>query len=74
LQSVICLFIFSGIGFGLLGDLRRSELYIVVALIWAFQLWLSSWWLARYNYGPAEWLWRALTYGKIPTFIRKSKV
>ena len=74
LQSVICLFIFSGIGFGLLGDLRRSELYIVVAIIWAFQLWLSSWWLARYNYGPAEWLWRALTYGKVPTFIRKSKV
>ena len=74
LQSVICLFIFSGIGFGLLGDLRRSELYIVVALIWAFQLWLSSWWLSRYYYGPAEWLWRALTYGKVPTFIRKSKV
>ena len=71
LQSVICLFIFSGIGFGLLDDLRRSELYIVVVLIWAFQLWLSPWWLTRYNYGPTEWLWRALTYGKIPKFSRR---
>ena len=41
MQSLICLFIFSGIGFGLLGELRRTELYIVVLLIWAFQLWLS---------------------------------
>ena len=68
MQSLICLFIFSGIGFGLLGELRRTELYIVVLLIWAFQLWLSPWWLARFHYGPAEWLWRALTYGKAPPF------
>ena len=70
MQSLICLFIFSGIGFGLLGELRRTELYIVVLLIWAFQLWLSPWWLARFRYGPAEWLWRALTHGKAPPFSR----
>ena len=70
MQSLICLFIFSGIGFGLLGELRRTELYIVVLLIWAFQLWLSPWWLARFRYGPVEWLWRALTYGKAPPFSR----
>jgi len=71
MQSLICLFIFSGIGFGLLGELRRTELYIVVLLIWAFQLWLSPWWLARFRYGPAEWLWRALTYGKAPPFSQE---
>ena len=70
MQSLICLFIFSGIGFGLLGVLRRTELYLVVLLIWAFQLWLSPWWLARYRYGPIEWLWRTLTYGKAPQFAR----
>ena len=73
MQSLICLFIFSGIGFGLLGELRRTELYFVVVLIWAFQLWLSPWWLARYRYGPAEWLWRALTYGKAPQFTRETE-
>jgi len=73
MQSLICLFIFSGIGFGLLGELHRTELYSVVLLIWAFQLWLSPWWLARYRYGPAEWLWRALTYGKAPPFSRRTE-
>lgn len=72
MQSLICLFIFSGIGFGLLGELHRTELYSVVLLIWAFQLWLSPWWLARFRYGPAEWLWRALTYGKAPPFSRRT--
>ena len=24
---------------------------------------LSHWWLARFHFGPAEWLWRSLTYG-----------
>ena len=23
----------------------------------------SRWWLARYRFGPVEWLWRCLTYG-----------
>ncbi|MFL2518870.1 MAG: DUF418 domain-containing protein [Candidatus Azotimanducaceae bacterium] len=34
------------------------------------QLYLSPWWLARYRYGPLEWLWRALTYGNLPQFKR----
>jgi uncharacterized protein len=32
--------------------------------IWVFQLALSAVWLARYRFGPAEWLWRSLTYWK----------
>ena len=72
MQSLICLCIFSGIGFGLLGALHRTELYIVVLLIWVFQLWLSPWWLSRFRYGPAEWLWRALTYGKALPFSRRT--
>ena len=31
------------------------------------QLYASPWWLARYRFGPVEWLWRRLTYkGKLP--------
>jgi len=33
----------------------------VVAVI-TLQLVLSPWWLVRYRFGPAEWLWRSLTY------------
>ena len=69
MHSLICLFIFTGAGFGLTGALERWALYLVVLLIWLLQLWLSPWWLARYRYGPAEWLWRSLTYGARQRFL-----
>ncbi len=69
LHSLICLLVFTGVGFGLVGHLERWGLYLVVFAIWAFQLWLSPWWLDRYRYGPAEWLWRTLTYGSRQRFL-----
>jgi uncharacterized protein len=66
MHSAICLVLFTGLGFGLVGVLERWQLYPVALAIWAFQLWFSVWWLDRYRYGPAEWLWRALTYGARP--------
>jgi uncharacterized protein len=26
---------------------------------------LSRWWLERFRFGPLEWLWRSLTYGRL---------
>jgi uncharacterized protein len=63
-QSVICLILFTGVGFGLYGQMQRAELYYVVAAIWLAELVWSPWWMRRYQFGPAEWLWRSLTYGK----------
>jgi len=70
MHSVICLFLFTGAGLALVGTLSRAEVYLVVFAIWAFQLLLSPWWLVRYKFGPVEWLWRGLTYGKFPEFRR----
>ena len=70
LQSFICGLIFTGAGFALLGELERFELYPVVIAIWIFQLWISPLWLRYYRFGPAEWLWRALTYGQVPPMQR----
>jgi uncharacterized protein len=61
MQSVIALFLFTGLGLGLFGKLQRYELYYVVAAVWAVELLWSPWWLARFHYGPMEWLWRTLT-------------
>ncbi|MGK0259309.1 MAG: hypothetical protein ACI96M_002749 [Candidatus Azotimanducaceae bacterium] len=69
-HSFICLLLFTGAGLGLAGNFARSELYLFVFTIWAFQLWLSPWWLRRYHYGPVEWVWRGLTYGR---FLDNSK-
>lgn len=61
-QSVICMFLFTGAGLALYGQLERHELYYVVAAIWILQLIWSPLWLRRFRFGPAEWLWRSLTY------------
>ncbi|MAQ61758.1 MAG: hypothetical protein CMQ10_06740 [Gammaproteobacteria bacterium] len=49
-----------------MGTLQRAVLYSFVALIWLTQISFSLWWLARFRFGPAEWLWRYLTYAKAP--------
>lgn len=61
-QSIITSVLFLGCGFGLAGKLDYFEQLGVVAAIWAFQLAISPWWLGRFRFGPAEWLWRSLTY------------
>ena len=63
-QSIICNFIFMGFGFGLAGELERHQIYYVVFGVWVFQIITSLLWLERYRYGPAEWLWRSMTYKK----------
>jgi uncharacterized protein len=35
------------------------------ALALCLQIAFSRWWLARFRFGPMEWLWRSLTYGKL---------
>jgi uncharacterized protein len=61
-QSLICLFVSTGAGLAMFGELERHELYYVVAAIWIVQLVWSPLWLAHLRFGPAEWLWRSLTY------------
>jgi uncharacterized protein len=63
-DTVACCIIFYGWGFGLFGRLERYQLYYVVAAIWAIEFFGSRIWLAHYRFGPAEWLWRSLTYWK----------
>ena len=63
-QTIICNIIFLGFGFGLWGKLQRFEIYIIVLGIWILQLIYSVVWLKKYRFGPAEWLWRSLTYRK----------
>jgi uncharacterized protein len=63
-QSLICMFLFTGAGLALYGHLERHELYYVVLAIWIVQLIWSPLWLRRFRFGPAEWVWRSLTYWK----------
>jgi len=63
-QSLVCAVLFSGYGLGLFGSVPRVGLVAIAALIWCVELAWSPWWLARFRFGPAEWVWRSLTYWK----------
>ena len=70
--SFIAGIVFYGYGFGLYGRLERFELLYVVIGIWIFQLIASPIWLNSFRYGPAEWLWRSLTYLKLQPFRKRN--
>jgi uncharacterized protein len=73
LQSVITAIIFLGWGFGLVGQMDYAEQLLVVAAIWTFQLIVSPIWLTHYRFGPAEWLWRSLTYWQRQPMRRETR-
>lgn len=60
--SLLMMLVFHPWAGGLWGELTRPELYLVVAMGWAVMLMWSKPWLARFRFGPLEWLWRCLTY------------
>ena len=64
-QTVIAHLIFSGVGFSLYGTLPRSQVYGIMLAIWLLQLTFSLLWLKRFRFGPLEWAWRCLTYGRL---------
>lgn len=70
LHSLCALFLFTGAGLGLVGELSRAQLYPIVLGIWIVQLLGSDLWLRRFRFGPVEWFWRFLTYGKAPAMRR----
>ena len=64
LQTCLGIIVFYGIGFGLHIQGAPSSLVAIAILIFIFQVVLSNIWLKVFMYGPAEWVWRMLTYGK----------
>jgi uncharacterized protein len=74
LQSVIGTLIFYNYGLGLLGQLGPALLLPLTIVIFAAQVWLSVWWVKRFRFGPVEWLWRSLTYGRVLPLGREAAV
>jgi uncharacterized protein len=64
MQSVIATTIFFSYGLGLYGKVNYWQGMILTVGIYILQVFWSPLWLRKYKYGPTEWLWRTLTYGK----------
>lgn len=58
-------------GMALAGKIEPQTALMAAILFFIAQVAFSHLWLARYSYGPMEWLWRALTYGKFAPMRRQ---
>lgn len=72
-QSVVMTTVFYFYGFGLYGRVPLPVAYGLALALFALQVLASRAWLARFSMGPAEWLWRRLTYGHAPAFRKAAQ-
>lgn len=64
-QSLIGTGLYQTWGTARYGRVDFPEVLAVTVLLYALQLAASRAWLMRFRMGPAEWLWRCLTYGRM---------
>lgn len=72
LQSVVGALIFNNYGLGFYEQLSRGWQIPFTIALFALQVVFSQWWLSHFRFGPAEWLWRAATYLRLPP-MRKAR-
>ena len=63
-QTLVGIALFYGVGIGIGPRWGLVAVLVATVVIFASQCVASAWWLARFRYGPVEWVWRCLTYGE----------
>jgi uncharacterized protein len=71
-QSVVCTLFYYSFVSGLYGRVGPAMGLIPTVVLYGAQVVFSNWWLSKYRFGPMEWLWRGMTYGKFPAMRRES--
>jgi uncharacterized protein len=64
MHSIICVTLSYGFGFGLWWHTGAAKAMAIAVAIIVAQIPLSAWWLSRHRFGPVEYVWRRLTYGR----------
>lgn len=70
-QSILGMAIFYGIGLGLGADTGLVYALGTALAVFAFQTLFSALWLKIFRFGPLEWVWRMLTYGKFLKILKQ---
>ncbi len=68
MQTLFGMLIFFSPGFSLLNEIGALASVGIGLVVFIFQIYFSTWWLARFRYGFFEWLWRSGTYLKVQPF------
>lgn len=64
LQSFAFMICFYGVGLGYAGNIEFWKVILIALGIFGIQVIFSKVWLQYFKYGPLEWIWRQLTYGR----------
>jgi len=67
------LLFFYGYGLGFMGKLNGPQVLLYCVAVYALQIVLSHVWLKSFRFGPLEWIWRSLTYGKAQPMRRQEE-
>lgn len=70
-QSLIGIFVFYGIGLGYGTGIGLAGTELIAAGAYLFQMIFSMFWMKRFSFGPVEWIWRSLTYGRVLPLRKK---
>ncbi|MFQ3543828.1 DUF418 domain-containing protein [Halobacillus rhizosphaerae] len=71
LQSLFSFLLFYSVGLGWYGEVSPFLSFLIVLCFYGLQVYVSKLWLAKYKYGPLEWVWRSLTYMRKQPMKRK---
>jgi len=69
-QTAFGVLVFYGLGFGLLGKIGVAAAVGAAIAFFILQVLLAQAWMKHFTLGPAEWLWRSLTYFKLQPITR----
>lgn len=63
-QSLVGVLLFYGLGFGLGCSFGLVHVELTALAVFLLQIVVCKWWLRYFRFGPLEWVWRMLTYGR----------
>ena len=63
-QSLIGVLLFYGLGLGLGCSFGLVYVELTAFAVFVLQIVVCKWWLRHFRFGPLEWVWRMLTYGR----------
>ena len=64
-HTIIGIIIFYPYAIGLFNEYSLWQIELMAVLIYILQVFFAKIWLTYFAFGPLEWLWRCLTYGKL---------
>jgi uncharacterized protein len=63
-QSLVGVLLFYGLGFGLGCSFGLVYVELTAFAVFVLQIVICKWWFRHFRFGPLEWVWRMLTYGR----------